>query len=86
MKVVSEATIRRNAKACETASKPTCTCSCGGKLHGISHSEAWIAAAVVEAWRQVQRECTHTHCTKYRDGSWSCAICGAYGPGSVSAA
>lgn len=27
----------RNARACENAKHPKCTCVCGGKLHGASH-------------------------------------------------
>lgn len=27
----------RNARACENAKHPKCTCVCGGKLHGVSH-------------------------------------------------
>jgi hypothetical protein len=40
----------RNAKACETARHPKCTCACGGKYHGKSH------AAVLEELWEVYRE------------------------------
>jgi hypothetical protein len=35
----------RNAKACENAKHPKCTCVCGGKYHGTSH-----AAVLGELW------------------------------------
>lgn len=28
----------RNARACENAKHPKCTCVCGGTLHGMSHA------------------------------------------------
>jgi len=45
-------TFARNAKACENARHPRCTCACGGKLHGVSHAEK-----LTELWQQyVDRE------------------------------
>ena len=35
----------RNARACENAKHPKCTCVCGGALHGKSH-----AAAMEDLW------------------------------------
>lgn len=36
----------RNARACENAKHPKCTCVCGGALHGVSH-----AAKMEELWQ-----------------------------------
>lgn len=49
------ALFERNAKACENARHPKCTCACGGALHGQSHE-----AKLQELWdayveRQMQR-------------------------------
>jgi hypothetical protein len=44
---ISEATLRFQARRCETAKCKRCKCRCGGLLHGGRHSEEWIAEEVV---------------------------------------
>lgn len=39
---MNEALVRYNAKRCEEAKEPRCTCACGGQLHGKAHSETWV--------------------------------------------
>lgn len=33
----------RNAKACEEAAQPDCSCACGGRFHGKAHSPVFVA-------------------------------------------
>jgi hypothetical protein len=50
--MLNYALFSRNAKACENAKHPKCTCVCGGALHGVSH-----AAKLQELWdAYVERE------------------------------
>jgi hypothetical protein len=44
----------RNAKACENAKHPKCTCVCGGRFHGQSHADV-----LTDLWNEyVERERT----------------------------
>lgn len=38
--------VRYNARRCEEAKSPGCSCHCGGKFHGQAHSEQWIAETI----------------------------------------
>lgn len=33
----------KNARACEEAAKPDCTCACGGRYHGTAHPGVFVA-------------------------------------------
>lgn len=55
---MNRALFDRNAAACESAKHPTCTCHCGGALHGQAHSAAWrdaTWAALDEAQHEARR-------------------------------
>lgn len=56
-----ESLIRRNAEACEAATNPRCTCACGGALHGMKHSAAWVAmvATAVELGQLHREQAEH---------------------------
>lgn len=50
--MINYSLFERNARACENAKRPTCTCVCGGALHGVSH-----AGKMQELWNAyVERE------------------------------
>lgn len=46
-RAISEATLRFQARRCETAKHTRCKCRCGGALHGAAHGEQWIAEEVL---------------------------------------
>jgi hypothetical protein len=39
-----EALVKRNAEACEHATRKWCECHCGGQFHGKAHSREWVIA------------------------------------------
>ena len=58
--MINFALFTRNAKACENAKHPRCTCACGGKLHGASHAgklqELWDAYVEREQKKAEEQE------------------------------
>jgi hypothetical protein len=44
---ITHGRLRYQADRCETAKCKRCRCRCGGELHGIHHSDEWVAEEVL---------------------------------------